>query len=201
MDKSIVKIGDLEKKYKKIPYPKLEEMAGAAKEQSIKHYTEFLSIMVHFQKTNRFREDPQFKNTSFEDYLMLKHGMRFSEYTKRRIAYIIFPEETKALGGPGFINRAVNKCGALKVPEIVKEVKAIESTGKVVTTESFDKIIDKHAKPLIDVTPKERSIRELQSELDRVWSLLESQRKENQQLREQNKKLKEAVKKYKSNLN
>jgi hypothetical protein len=120
---------------------------------------------------------------------------------QNKLAYLNFPEETENLG-VGEINRIIQKCGALKVPEVTKKIVEAELNRKTpLTLEQRHDIIKEFEKPRIENYDRGETISELKKENRRVWELLKAERLEHQktitELQEQIEKLKIALKKYK----
>jgi len=187
----------LKKQYDARPIEELEDMATNSAQAWFESRVIFINLMFYFDKTKRFRENKQFKASTFEEYLRMNHGLSPQQYHQERIAYVNYPEETKAYG-VGFVNKVRNKCGALDFPKVFKEIKKTEQSMGILEQQAINNIIEKHAtKRQSTVTSLPAWI--LQKEIAIKEQIILDLNKRLKEISDQNKKLIKTIKKLKSN--
>lgn len=147
-----------------------DQFCAASKESRI----EFIKTLYYLKFTQRFRELPLYKKSTFDQFLMDRFNTRITTFEKEVRAFARFPEETKDLGA-GLIDKIDRKCGSDKTGKVIGEIKkAREKKKNKLSRGDVEKIIQQHAlpqKPKPTVVPI--------SEIERQ---LEAARKENAEL-------------------
>ena len=99
-----------------------------------------LVLALHdLKRSNQWREDPRFKQGSWEMYLRDNFNMTPHSLDEAFRAYSYFPEVAEKYG-PGFVTQVKTKCGAGKVREVVQQIEEAEAKRK--TPIPRDKIQD-----------------------------------------------------------
>jgi len=102
--------------------------------------------IYYLQSTERFKEDKTYANSSFELYIKDKFSMLPKTYNDLRIAFHNFREVALEYG-PGIVTSIRRTCGAEKMGEVLREIKATDDKAKKpITREKMQKIIEKHKK-------------------------------------------------------
>ena len=106
-----------------------------------KNRMNFILTLYYLDRTNRYKDNPIYKNSTFESYIKSKFNLRYSTYDKERFAFISCPEAT-AKWGAGLIGKIKDKCGAGNVIEVINKIEAIKNP----THERIDTVISQFAK-------------------------------------------------------
>ncbi len=108
----------------------------------------FIELLFYLESTNRFREDPMHKNSSFRVYLRDKFCLTYHTYRTERTAFIQFPVEAKKYG-PGSIARIQRNCGGQgKIPKVLKAIEKKQATLKTpMRAEQIEKVVKQYEKP------------------------------------------------------
>lgn len=147
-------IKQLKAKYDKQTIKAIEKEAKATQGQAKDVYYNFIEILFYLERTQRFKENPLYKKSTFQQYLPFAYGIRFTTYHEARLALSNFPEFSKKYT-PQLVKAIKEKCGADKVPAIIKEIEAKDtSLKKPLPREGIQAIIDKNRKPVKPQTPK-----------------------------------------------
>ena len=105
-----------------------------------------IETLHYLETTERFKEDKAYENSSFDVYLKDKFSMLPVTYQNMRIEFFNFREESLKYG-PGLVTSVKKKCGAEKMTEVFKEIKAADKTPKKpITRERIQQVIEKHKK-------------------------------------------------------
>lgn len=185
-----VSVGDLEKKAEKFMVDSV---------LSRKH---FIEILFYLERTNRFKENRQFKNTTFKDYIKDRFYLRYGTYHKERIAFFTHPKEVEQYG-VGVVNKVREKCGVLKVKKVFDEVKKAEIK-KPLTRENIENIININAKQVkkkakkitkdeayyiklcgkkdLEIQALNQMIKDRDEQIDRLKATVQKEKKENEWL-------------------
>jgi hypothetical protein len=133
----------LREQYDNEPLLAIEQGCDEAKELSLENDRKRIQLLYYLERTNRFRENPQYKNATFDVYLRYRHGIRAHTYHERRIAFIAHEKEALTYG-PGLVAKVRRECGPLKVSDVFSKIKPTNGHDKI------EKIIQAHAKPKPD---------------------------------------------------
>lgn len=181
---------DLIKKYKfdAADVKTLEKMTESAMSEAMSKRIEFFELLSLWEKTGRFRENKQYKNATFEQYLWGRYMMRIPEYHRERIALLQFPEETEEFGASTVVE-VKRKCGVVTAPKVFKEFQKEKQNQKVnhLEPQKTAEIIRKHELPkaLHVVGPPKTSLAEI-----RLKEEVQTMNKEIAELKNQITKLK-----------
>jgi len=156
------------------------------------NHREFILGLMYLRDTTRFKENPMYKNSTFELYVNDRFGLAKEKYHNMLIAYINFPDESMKWGAE-LIGHIKKKCGIDKIATVVDKITAKDATLKGgIKREGIERIILDESK---DSAPK----KELAPPADYKVSYEEALRtirqlqKEKYALSEQIKKLKKTV--------
>ena len=187
--------------YKNVSIEKLENRAETQRKNASSNRKEFIEILFYLRQTSRFKENPQYKNSSFSTYLRDKWMMSEFAFDQERVAYIGFPKETEALG-PGVVTEAVKKCGGAKKAKVVldKIVKVDEKLKNGVKREKIQEIIQENivpkSPPVITMADLRAEIKRLRHVIDNRDRTIKDQRRTIDEQAEQIDRLKEALLSY-----
>ena len=166
-------IKQLKAKYDNQPIKAIEKEAKTTQGQAKDVYFGFIEILFYLERTQRFKENPLYKKSSFHQYLSFEYGVRFTTYHDTRLALGNFPEFSKKFT-PQLVTSIRQKCGAVKLPHIINEIEVKDDgSKKPLTREGIQIIIDKNKKPLKPKSEKP-NIKVLQ---DKVITFQESLKK------------------------
>lgn len=147
-------IEELKKKYDNQPIKTIEKEAKSTQGQAKDVYSNFIEILFYLERTQRFKENHVYKKSNFQQYLSFEYGIRFTTYHEARLAYGNFPEFSKKYT-PQLVNAIKAKCGAEKLPGVIKEIEAKDADlKKPLPREGIQAIIDKNKKPEKPPVPK-----------------------------------------------
>jgi hypothetical protein len=161
----------LKAKYDDKAISEIEAVAKTASATQESQHKEFIGVLFYLENTKRFRENDQFKKSTFGEYVRAFYGMAIHTYNHYRFAYFRFPVESEKYGvGP--VMKTVKNCGSETAPMVFK---AIEAERKP-STAKVNEIIEKYAKRRL----KKRSSRPSYSELERELVAEKKKRAEDQ---------------------
>jgi hypothetical protein len=110
-------------------------------------------LLQYLKNSGRFRENPYYKNSTFEVYLDSVYGITYKSFHDMGTAIIYYPEAEKY--GAGTIAKIRNLCGVAKVKKVLSEIKAEETKrAKPITRMMIKDIIDRNKSPQEPSTPK-----------------------------------------------
>lgn len=176
----------LRNKYDRFNIGALEGIAESALMISAEQLTKSIEILFYFERTKRFRENKQYENSSFNDYLKNRYAMAWHKYHYLRLAITRYPDMVFKYG-IGVVEEAVRKCeNPQKVLTIIDEKKA--------DTKEIKEIIKKHKRP---VKKKEDHTKSFETAIDKLKTRLKESDDSNKQMAGQIKKLKKTIEKYK----
>lgn len=125
------KIGDIERE--------IRENRGV----SFEAQREMIFALSYLRTSGRYKENPQYRKSSFEAYLKGQLNMRMGTFLESERAMIHYPTEAKSYG-VGLVAKVHRKCGAQKEKQVFKEIK--ESQGKEpIKQAKIEAIIQKHS--------------------------------------------------------
>lgn len=153
----------------------------------ITKYQESRAIVIqtlwYLQKTNRFRENSKYEQSTFETYIKNEFNISPSQYRAERWALVAFPDAS-ARFGVGTVTKIRSMCGSDKVRHVLDVLNAM----KVPSMEAVNQVIHDHR--------KERIVRTHVCAQCEKWSQMYSALMlENSQLQKQIAKLKATVQK------
>ena len=134
---------ELEKKYEGKKIGEIEAEIGKNQDLSFDAQKRMTLALSYLRITNRYKENPQYKNSTFETYLKGQFNMRLGTFLEKERAIIRFPEEAKKYG-IGLVAKVKRVVGAKKESAVFKEIK--ESQGKLpIKQAKIEAIIQKYA--------------------------------------------------------
>jgi len=166
-------IKQLKAKYDSQPIKAIEKEAKTTQVQAKDVYGNFVEILFYLERTQRFKENPLYKKSTFNGYLSFEYGLLYNSYHEKRLAMSNFPEFSKKYT-PQLYSAIKKKCGSDKVAGVVKEIEAKDAKLKrPLDRAGIQEIIDKNRKP---VKPKAEKpdVKMLQ---DKVITFQESSKK------------------------
>lgn len=140
MRKNRTALDHLKVKYDKKPIEIIEEAIDKAKNVSLESRKDFILALYYLNMTNRFRENPQYKKTTFEVYIGYRYHLRKGTYQKEKIAFLAHEKHTMVYG-PGLVNKIRTECGPLKIDEVFSKISPKDPIEKI------EKTIRLYAKP------------------------------------------------------
>lgn len=147
-------IEQLKTAYDKKKVGEIEKEAKSIQSKSKEFYVTFLELMFYLERTGRYKENPVYKKSRFEQYISFQFGITHSTYMDHRKAYNLFPELSLRYS-PSMYASAVKKCGSKKVATVFKEVEAKEQELKrPVRVDEIKQIIHKHQKRIKPMAPR-----------------------------------------------
>jgi hypothetical protein len=107
-------------------------------------------VMLEYLRTsNRYKENPRYKKSSFWEYLEDRWTIRQGTYRENVRAFTKFPDFAVEYG-TGLVTAIEGSCGSLNTAKVIAEIMAAEATHKEpMKRMSIQAVIDKHAKPRI----------------------------------------------------
>ena len=128
------KIGEIEKE--------IEKNRGT----SFKAQQEMTFALAYLKMSGRFKENPQYKKSSFETYLLGQVNMRLGTFRENERAIMHYPEVAKKYG-IGLVAKIHRKCGAPKEAEVFKEIYHAQGDSKSINQAKIESIVVKHTPP------------------------------------------------------
>ena len=106
---------------------------------------DMIFALSSLKMTNRYKENPLYRESSFKEYLLGMFNMRENNFYEMERAFIQFPKEAR-LYGVGLVAKVRRKCGAKKERAVFAEIAIMQGTLKTpIKREKIESIIEKHA--------------------------------------------------------
>ena len=175
---------ELKKRYDGKKIADVEAQAKRASAQSLKNRKAFIEILFYLEKTSRFRENPAYKKSRFELYLMNMFSMSMATYNTERYAFIHAEPEFVQKYGARMAGRVLREHGVLKAKKVMEQIAA-----KDATAEQAMEIIKESAPP----KPIKAKVPPICVDCERHKGRIRELEKENAELRAQNEKLKATI--------
>lgn len=155
------------------------------------HSKEEIIYLFYLKRTSRFKENPMYKNSTFDTYINDRFCIREKTFNERLMAFVSFPEEA-AKYGPKVISSIKKKCGINKLKTVLEEIKKEDSKTKdIINRDKITKIISKYELP-----------KKIKSDYVIDWQLkYQAEQKLRTEIENENKELKEQVRKLKNRVN
>lgn len=169
----------------------VEAIVDEAITWAVQYTAKGVGALFHLEQTQKFREDPRYKDSTFEDYLKYRFYMSYSKFRDLRISFNNYPREMLTYG-PQVVAEVRKKCGALNAPKVFQEIQ--EGCNGL---EEIKATIEKYSTP---APPLDRpaTIKSYESDVEKFRRLfIESQETVVEQA-EQIDKLKKTVVEYKN---
>ena len=183
---------ELKAKYDKMKVAKIEQEAKNTQGEAKDLYVALIEILFYLERSGRYAENPKYKKSKFEQYVVFEFGIHHKTYTNHRKAYLVNPD-IATRHSPNLYALTQKKCGESKVPTVFKEIQKKEQTLKrPIRKDEIQTIINKYAKP---VTPKPKTpdVLEWQDKAIKAQETLKVVEKEAMSKDQQITKLKAAV--------
>ncbi len=136
---------ELKQKYDGKKIGEIEKEISENRGLSFTAQREITYALCYLRMSGRFKENPQYKNSSFETYLKGQFNMRLTTYMENEHAILFYPEVAEKYG-VGLVAKVRRQCGVRKEKQIFKEIE--ESQGKAhINQAKIEAIIKKHSKP------------------------------------------------------
>lgn len=134
---------ELKKKYEEKKIGEIEAEIGKNQSLSFDAQKRMVLALSYLRMTNRYKENPQYKNSSFTTYLQGQFNMRMGTFMEKERAIIRFPEEAKKYG-IGLVAKVHRVVSAKNEKAVFKEIR--ESQGKLpIKQAKIEAIIQKYA--------------------------------------------------------
>lgn len=188
-------IEELKKKYDTRSISQIENEAAHEKDLELKHQKSFIRALYYLDHTKRFRENPRFKNSSFDEYIKTMFDISPGWYKRLKIAFIGYPEQTEKFG-PRTTYEIHDKCGPVRAAVAYKELETVPL--KKATPGFVEKVIAKHEKPELKAKREETvvakpTVESLLRQLSQKDEIIAEQERTILEQHEQIKKLKAAL--------
>lgn len=175
----------------------IEAEATSLQNNYLEQRKEFIKIMMYLDRTNRFRENPQFKKSPFAEYIKDMYNISYHQYYTERLVIEKWPEQAEKYGW-GTTARIINNANGKKQEQIFRAVKKKEKEkGEPLHATELDeitkRIAPKKRKKVKQPKPSEQSKKELEKEVTRLKDDLLALDQYKAELEEQVAKLKKTV--------
>jgi len=135
------------KRYKGKSIGEIEAEISANRNNSAEAQQKMVYGLCALKYSGRWKENPVYKTSSFETYLMGMWSIRSGTFRDWEHAYLHFPEEAKRYG-TGVVAKARRECGAVKEKRVLSEINALQKERKQpITRQAIDKVIEKYTPP------------------------------------------------------
>jgi len=103
--------------------------------------------LYYLDFSRRYQENPRYKKVSFDNYIEDQFSIRPGTYREKVRAYIHFDEDAVELG-VGIITKIKKKCGVVKIPTVLNQIKAKDKKLKrPISRVQIEEIIRENSKP------------------------------------------------------
>lgn len=132
-------------KYDSMTIVEIEKEIQDNRELSIEAKKEAIKALCVLRSTGRYKENPVYKKSSFENYLMGQFNIRYNTFQEEARAFKFFPEETVKYG-VGLVAKIHRVCGAKNEIAAIREIKAADNKTKApIQRIKIEEIIQKHS--------------------------------------------------------
>jgi len=183
----------------------IEKELKALKGNILTNQEKFYSVLEYLEITKRFKENPVYKTSTFEQYIGDMFMLRRGTYDSNRIAYTKHLDTTKEFG-PRLVSSVRKKCGVLEAEKVFGEIKSQKDKKKGgFRRDDIQNIVKKHAKPFVSSGKKKNGvisdqkglIDQLQRQHAKDQATIKAQADRIKELETQNEKLKTSLEFYK----
>ena len=134
-------------KYDGIPLQEIETKIESLYTTSRESQKEMYEILDYLRTTRRFRENPVYAKSTFEDYLEDRFTIRMKTFRENVMAFSKHPEAAVSLG-VGVVSKIRRLCGTIKTKKVIDEIqKAGENRKTPLPRAKIETIIRKNADP------------------------------------------------------
>lgn len=138
---------ELKKKYEGKTIAELESDIRSNMSLSREAQVEMIESLMYLKVTQRFKENPRYKNSSFKIYLEDNFGIREGTFMEQSRAIGLFRDEVLK-HGIGLVAKTVSWCGKVKALEAFSEINKIPLVKqKGVPRAKIEQIIQSHKDP------------------------------------------------------
>jgi len=188
-------IEELKKKYDTRSITQIETEAAREKILELRHQKNFIRALYYLDYTKRFRENPRFKNASFNEYVKTMFDLSPGRYGDLKLAFIGAPVEAVKYG-PSIPIAAHHRCGAVGKEKVFNDLASVPI--EKVTPALVEKVIAKHEKPELKAKREEPvvakpTVESLMRQLSQKDEIIAEQERTIIEQHEQIKKLKAAL--------
>ena len=197
----------LETNLNPLPISEILALGDAAKDKWITAQKDFYLILAYLDRTKRYKEDPQYRDASFDTFLRTRYGMTYTTYSETRVVLFDYPDEAEK-HGPGFVRKVIKKAGRAKAKKVFEDIdKAAGSRKRPLKTADKEAVLGRHTLPKPETTKREaprndwelafkqahRRAEELQAQVRDLEDQKKVMLKENRKLTKSNAKLADKV--------
>jgi len=188
----------LKKQFDQKSVQEVEKYADESKSKSLSGRMDFIKVLYYLRHTGRYKENRLFKNSTFEQYIGMRHQLRPATFENEAWAFFKFPKESENYG-PGLVNKVRRTCGTEKVTEVMAKIEAIP--GKTLDMQKINNVVHKFERPEVKKLKADKkarpTIKSIQSALDKAHGTIQQQEIELRAAYERIEKLKATAKEYK----
>ena len=125
----------------------IESKALSCQNSYLENREQFIFILNYLKTTNRFRENPRYKDSSFADYLSSKFHTTIGTFDSEKRSFLSFPKEVKRWD-IGVVRETLNKVSPLKIPSVFAELDQKQAkSNKPLTLPQIKGTIKKYSRP------------------------------------------------------
>ena len=137
----------LKEKYDGKSINEIEKEVKLNKTLSLKAKKVVTFALLYLRNSGRYKENPMYRKSSFENYLLGFHNIRINTFMEDARAFSKFEKESLKYG-VGLVSKIHRKCGAKKEKMVLAEIKEAEKSLKTpIKRSKIEIIIQKHTAP------------------------------------------------------
>ena len=160
---------------------KIGEIESEIKEKhglSFAAQKEVIYALSYLRASGRYKENPQYRKSSFETYILGQYNMKVGTFLENERAVLHYPEVAEKYG-IGLVAKVHRKCGVKKAAQVFREIKEVQGSLKTpIKRAKIESVIEKHSAPLKPKVPaidwRERYEREAAAHMDTKRELKEA---------------------------
>lgn len=171
----------------------IEQFLAGTKADFIENRRRYILGLFYIRDHELFRDDPVFKNATFDEYLERRHNIRRTRFDNELWAHVFYPEDAKKLG-VGNVVKIRKDCGRLRVAGVINKITLLPSPDQLAINEIIKKEKVETAQPTRPKTIITLSVYERM--LTQKNDLIRSLQQEVEKKKSQIKRLKQALLKY-----
>ena len=143
----------LRKKYDKKTIGQIEGEIKKNNELSLESKKASILLLRYLQSSGRFKENPLYRKSNFENYLSGVYNMRLNTFMESSRAFSKYPEESCKYG-VGLISKVFRKCSSIKGKKVLAEIKIADEKSKIpLKRDKIEVIINKYSRPIPPAKP------------------------------------------------
>jgi len=184
----------MKKEFEKMTIVEIENEIREKNRLSLEMRGKAVLLLLQLRNSGRYKENPLYRKSSFENYLLGVFNIRYTTFLESARAYEKYPKES-AKYGVGLVAKVHRACGVLKECKVIEEINAADKAAKTpLKRDKIEAIIQKYAKPTPPAKPGYKTLYVAEAKAhERTKEMYKVSQADLKQAREQIEKLKATI--------